>query len=102
MQEVRTNPFTKFSQDATTAGISDLRSKFPNGFRRTSSELVPSPTRPGLGQGDETGASNTGDGANRRRVASMLTKLDKFFGTASYKQFDDSEFKRPGPGPQVP
>ena len=96
MQEVGTNPFTESSQDATTAGTRDLRSKFPNGVRRTSSELVPSPTRPDLRQGDETGASRTGDGANRRRVAAMLTKFDNFLGTAGSKHFDDSEFKRPG------
>ena len=69
MQEVLTNPFTESSQDATTAGTSDLCSKFPNDLRRTSS--------------DKTGASRTGDGANRRRVAAMLTKFDTFFGTAA-------------------
>jgi hypothetical protein len=94
MQEVGIGLFRASSHSDDTPGATDMRRSFSNSGGGTSSEIVPTTSRPAPGQGHQVKRSWTADAANRRKVAKALTAIGNYLGTAAHDQFDDSEFKR--------
>ncbi|RDL29812.1 uncharacterized protein BP5553_10677 [Venustampulla echinocandica] len=82
MGEDKRGRFAASSHSAATPGAVDMRRSFSNESGESSSEIVPTVSRP------------ASDAGNRRRVANVLTTIGNHLGTAAHNQFDDSEFKR--------
>lgn len=91
MHEGGTGPFAPSSHPVATLGATDMRPSSSNSGGETSSEIVPTTSRPGPGQ---VKRSWTADAGNRRKVAEALTAIGDYLGTAAQDRFDDSEFKR--------
>jgi hypothetical protein len=94
MREVGIGVSTGSSHSVTIPGATDMRHSFSNGGRGTSSEIVPTASRPAPGQGHQAKRPWTADAGNRRKVAKALIAIGNYLGTAAHDRFDDSEFKR--------
>lgn len=104
MQEVSTGLFTALSQSTTSPRATDVRQSLSTGGARTSNDLVPATRRHTMGSGSESKRSEKNDRGYRLKVASTLTNISNYFGTASRDRFDDSEFQH-GAGrdfPEIP
>jgi hypothetical protein len=95
MHEGGTGPSAASSNPVTTLGATDMRRSSSNSGGETSSEIVPTTSQPGPGQGHKIKRSWTAtDRGNRRKVAKALTAIGDYLGTAAQDRFDLSEFKR--------
>lgn len=94
IQEVGIGLSPASSHSVATPGAIDMRLSFSNGGGGTSSEIVPTTSRPAPGQGHQARPSSVADAGSRRKVARALTAVGIYLGTAAPDRFDDSEFKR--------
>lgn len=88
MDEGGTGLLAASSYPVATPGATDMRRSSSKSGGETLSEIVPTTSRPGPGQGHEVKRSWTAD-ANIQKVAKPFTAIGNYLAS----QFDESEFK---------
>jgi hypothetical protein len=98
MHKGGTGLFAASSHPVATPGATDMRRSSSNSIGETSSEIVPTTSRPGPGQGHKVKRAG-----GRRRVAKALIAVGNYLSTPTQGQFNNSEFKhRKAHFPEVP
>lgn len=89
MHKGGTGLFAASSHPVATPGATDMRRSSSNSIGETSSEIVPTTSRPGPGQGHKVKRAG-----GRLGVAKALIAVGNYLSTPAQDQFNDSEFKR--------